>query len=166
MRDVLRTRLWWAVGILACAAPALTAPAAFAPVAQSALVALEAARTPAGLELRLHRPKSDAVVPVTALTVTINGRSVAATAAADGNWSAPWPEGNAPTSGELEVVLTHDGFREVLSGPLPGSSGQAGNGAGPSPGGGGLRDHKQLAWWILNIGIVLIAVLAISRRMS
>ena len=29
-----------------------------------------------------------------------------------------------------------------------------------------LRDHKQMAWWILNITIVLIAVLAISRRMS
>ena len=26
--------------------------------------------------------------------------------------------------------------------------------------------HKQLAWWILNIVIVLIAVIAISRRMS
>jgi hypothetical protein len=26
--------------------------------------------------------------------------------------------------------------------------------------------HKQLAWWILNIVIVLIAAIAISRRMS
>ena len=29
-----------------------------------------------------------------------------------------------------------------------------------------LGSHKQLAWWILNIAIVLIAALAISRRMS
>jgi hypothetical protein len=29
-----------------------------------------------------------------------------------------------------------------------------------------MRDHKQLAWWILNIAIVLIAAIAISRRMS
>ena len=29
-----------------------------------------------------------------------------------------------------------------------------------------LGDHKQLAWWILNIAIVLIAAIAISRRLS
>ena len=29
-----------------------------------------------------------------------------------------------------------------------------------------LRDHKQMAWWILNITIVLIAAIAISRRLS
>src|SRR5207244_538922 len=28
------------------------------------------------------------------------------------------------------------------------------------------RDHKQMAWWILNITVVLIATIAISRRMS
>jgi hypothetical protein len=166
MRDVLRTWLWLAVGVLACAAAAPAAPVSFAPVAQSALVTLDAARTSAGLELRLHRPQSDAVVPVTALTVSIDGHSVAATAAADGTWSVPWPGGSAPTNGQLEVVLAHDGIREVLSGPLPGSAGEAGNGAHPSSAAGGLREHKQLAWWILNIGIVLIAVLAISRRMS
>lgn len=162
-------RLWLALGVLACAAPAQAAPAAsptFAPVAQSALVTLEAARTTGGLELRLRRPKSDAVVPVTALTVSIDGRSVASAARADGTWSVPWPGGSAPTNGQLEVVLAHDGIREVLSGPLPGSAGGAGTGAPASSSGGGLRDHKQLAWWILNIGIVLIAVLAISRRMS
>ena len=27
-----------------------------------------------------------------------------------------------------------------------------------------LRDHKQVAWWILNIVIILIAATAISRR--
>jgi len=27
-----------------------------------------------------------------------------------------------------------------------------------------LRDHKQVAWWILNIVIVLVAALALSRR--
>jgi hypothetical protein len=26
--------------------------------------------------------------------------------------------------------------------------------------------HKQMAWWVLNVVIVLIGVIAISRRMS
>jgi hypothetical protein len=160
MRRVLRTRQWLVMAVLACAAlaqAALGAPPAFAPVAHSALVTLEAARTAGGLELRLRRPQGGAAVPVTALTVSIDGHSVAATAGADGTWSVPWPGGSAPADGQLEVVLAHDGIREVLSGRLPGSTGGTGI---------ALRDHKQLAWWILNIGIVLIAVLAISRRMS
>jgi hypothetical protein len=36
---------------------------------------------------------------------------------------------------------------------------QSGNGAGA-------LIHKQMAWWILNIVIVLIGVVAVSRRMS
>ena len=160
MQRVFRMRLWLAVGILACvvlAQAAPGAPPAFAPVAHSALVTLEAARTAGGLELRLRRPQGNAPVPVTAITVSIDGHSVAATAAADGTWSVPWPGGNASGDGQLEVVLTHDGIREVLSGRVPGGTAGAAS---------GLRDHKQLAWWILNIGIVLIAVLAISRRMG
>jgi hypothetical protein len=169
MRGVLRMQLWLAVGGLVCAASAQAAePAgpAFTPVAHSSLVRLEAARTQGGLELRLRSVKDDAAVAVTALTVSIDGRSVAATAAPDGSWSVPWPGNTAAAQGTLEVVIAHDGIREVLSGPLPGSAGGTGNGGPAGASAGGLRDHKQLAWWILNIGIVLIAVLAISRRMS
>jgi len=59
-------------------------------------------------------------------------------------------------------VVAHDGIREVLDGTVAAAA------AAPAAAGGGglLRDHKQLAWWILNIAIVLIAVMAISRRMS
>jgi hypothetical protein len=38
--------------------------------------------------------------------------------------------------------------------------------AAPAAAGGPLHAHQQLLWWILNITIVFIAAIAISRRMS
>ena len=62
------------------------------------------------------------------------------------------------------MLFTHDGIREVLSGTLPPTAtGGAAANAGRT---GVLGAHKQLAWWILNITVVLIAALAISRRAS
>jgi hypothetical protein len=54
--------------------------------------------------------------------------------------------------------VAHDGIREILTGkvtlPKVGSTLDL------------WRDHKQMAWWVLNIGVVLIAVMAFSRRQS
>jgi len=75
----------------------------------------------------------------------------------------------------LEVVVAHDGIREVLSARFlapgttagAGASGSSSSGAVNSRGAASLwRDHKQMAWWVLNITVVLIAAIAISRRMS
>ena len=67
--------------------------------------------------------------------------------------------------GKLEVLVTHDGIQEVLSATLPPSATSGGT-ADAGHTGSVLRDHKQLAWWVLNITVVLIAALAISRRTS
>ena len=83
---------------------------------------------------------------------------------ADGSWFVLLSH-VAITDDQLEVVVAHDGIREALSGRVTVAAGAPGarNASGaPSV----LRDHKQLAWWILNITIVLIAAIAISRRLS
>ena len=137
--------------------------ATFAPVAHSALVTVEAAGTAQGVRLRLRRTEGATPLVVTELRVSVEGQYVPVTHEPDGSWLAPWPKtGGTPGAG-LEVDVTHDDIREVLSGPLPASVERK----PPAGAGGGIaRDHKQLAWWILNIAIVLIAVIAISRRMS
>jgi hypothetical protein len=58
----------------------------------------------------------------------------------------------------LDIVVGHDGIRELLSGKISAADTSATSNI--------LRDHKQIAWWILNIAIVLIAAIALSRRMS
>jgi hypothetical protein len=147
-----------AIALIACAAAA--AAPAFVPVARSALVTLEAAHTPAGLVLRAARLSGAPPLVVSGMSVSIDGRAVVASANVDGSWSAPWPPGAAASGKSLEVVLAHDGIREVLSGPLPGALGA------PAAPAGLLGNHKQMVWWVLNIAIVLIAVTAVSRRMS
>jgi hypothetical protein len=203
MRGVSEIRTWLTLGLLVCALPVCPAAGAtgaggpfFTPVAQSALVTLEAARTPLDLRLRVGRVHGEAPLAVTELTVSVGARKSAATLQADGTWSVPWSSVGGNADGDLEVVIAHDGIREVLGGKIPppitgaagsGSASGAGNapgagsapaagnaqGAGSAPAagnapgvGGVLRNHKQMAWWILNIGVVLIAAIAISRRMS
>jgi hypothetical protein len=177
MSGVSQMRRWLVAGVLtgltACgvqAGAAAEAAPAFAPLTHSAQLTLETAATPAELTLHLKRTQGTTPLAVTDLTVAIDGSSAQATRAGDDTWSVAWPAG-AARHGQLEVVVTHDGIREVLSGTLPaaaaGSPGSAGaGGAAQARHTGGLRDHKQLAWWILNIVVVLIAAIAISRRTS
>jgi hypothetical protein len=132
--------------------------AAAAPLAHSAQVTLEGSTSAAGLSLTVRPTAADGTLKVTGVSVAAGGRSVPATRQADGSWLAPLA-GSAAAAGPLEVTVDHDGIREVLSGQLPAPAA----GAAPSA----LRgNHGQMAWWILNIAVVLIAVLAISRRMS
>jgi hypothetical protein len=172
MRVVSGLNSWLAAAVLACSAlvcgPQLhasdSAAAPLTPVAHSALVTLEAGPAAAGLVLRLRHTADQTPLSVTDLTVSVDGRSELAMRRADGSWFVPLS--NAITDDQLEVVVAHDGIREVLSGRItvPG----AGSGSARNAGGAAsvLRDHKQMAWWILNITIVLIAAIAISRRLS
>jgi len=164
---------WLAAGVLACSAlgcgPQLHASDSTAvpltPVAHSALVTLEAGpAAAAGLVLRLRHTADQTPLSVTDLTVSVDGRSQLAMRREDGSWFVPLSE--AITDAQLEVVVAHDGIREILSGrvTIPGArTGSARNAGGTAS---VLRDHKQMAWWILNIAIVLIAAIAISRRLS
>ena len=181
MTGVSQMRMGLLAGVLAalvaCLTPSGAAAAAapvFAPLAHSAQLTLETASTPAELTLRLKRTRDTTPLTVTDLTVAIDGRSAAVTRSGDDTWSVTWPASGAAREGQLEVVVTHDGIREVLSGRLPAAT--AGATATGSAATGGTsdaghasslwRDHKQLAWWILNITVVLIAAIAISRRTS
>jgi hypothetical protein len=172
MTCVSQSWVWLVAGMMAWMAQAgAAAPAAvvFAPVAHSAQLTLETASTPTGLTLRLRRTQGTTPLGVTDLTVAIDGHDAQLTPRGDDTWSAAWPAGSGARGGKLEAVLTHDGIREVLSGTLPGApaaTAVSGAADGGRSGGGMLRDHKQLAWWILNITVVLIAALAISRRTS
>jgi hypothetical protein len=166
MRGVSLLR-WLKVGLLVCTAlcAALTGAAeapVFVPVAHSAVLTLQAARTPAGATLRLEPAAGHPLPAVSELSVSVDGRAMPATARSDGTWSVSWPAGAAPRQGRLEVVVAHDGIREVLSGVLPAAPG----GGTAAASGASSSKHKQLAWWILNFAIVLVAAIAISRRMG
>jgi hypothetical protein len=154
-------RNWFAkLAALALCAPAAAAPA-FTPLGHSRLVTIDAATDAGTLILRVRRTGTDAPVAVSALQVTLDGRSLPVAPRADGSWGAALGRPSGSPAGTLDVTVSHDGLREVLSGSLPVAAAPGAAGATAS-----LLAHKQLAWWILNVAVVLIGVLAVSRRMS
>ena len=113
----------------------------------------------------MRRATDKAPLTVNDLAVAIDGRSEPATARADGSWFVPRPAEAQDAGKTIEVTVGHDGIREVLSGRLGASAARPG---AVSPGSSTVlsSSRKQLLWWVLNIAIVLIAVIAISRRVS
>jgi hypothetical protein len=151
----------------ACAlgsAVAQQAPPPLPPLAHSAILALDAVPEAGGLLLRVRRATDQTPLVVSDLAVMIDGRSEPATARPDGSWFVSRPAGAHDAGKTIEITVGHDGIHEVLSGRLgpPGASAAASSGAARLLSG----SHKQLYWWILNIAIVLIAAIAISRRIS
>lgn len=154
-------------GALACVAPALAGSppgAAFAPVAHSALVTVEGVVTSDTLVLRALRAADRQPLAGAELSVSVDGRGVAVTPRPEGTWGVPLKDLSTKPPGKLSIVVAHDGLREVLEGQLPGS------GPAPAPSQSGSAAstliHKQMAWWVLNVVIVLIGVIAVARRMS
>lgn len=151
--------------LAACAlgsAVAQPAPPPLPPLAHSAILAVDAARAADGLVLRVRPATDQTPLAVNDLVVMIDGKSEPATARPDGSWFVARPAETQDAGKTIEVTVGHDGIHEVLSGRLAASGGAAPSGAARLISG----SHKQLFWWILNIAIVLIAAIAISRRVS
>ena len=125
-------------------------------VARSALLTLSAAPADHGLSLQVarvsdHRP----IVGPGSVTVTLDGHSVPVTAQPDGTYliSTRAQSGGAHSLG---VVVSHDGIRELLTGTVTVPQQHSALDL--------LEGHGMFAWWVLNIAVVLIAVIVISRR--
>ncbi len=151
---------WLLAGTGACLAGAAPQAAAVE-IARSSLLTLSGTTGPGALELWVRRTAESAPLTVSEFTAAIDGKAVPATRTPEGAWSVPL---GALGGGEHRVSVTvgHDGIRELLEGKFTPLAAPA-----AAPGIAGLGgNHKQLLWWALNIGIVLIAAIAISRRMS
>jgi hypothetical protein len=148
-----------ASGVSTTGAAADSTTQAIIPVAHSALLSIDATRTDDGLALHIKHAGNQVPIDGQNVTVSVDGKEHPVT---------PQPEGtfllstkDLPVEGErqLDIVVAHDGIREILSGKvtLP----KVGSVATDL-----WHDHKQMAWWVLNIAVVLIAVLALSNRSS
>jgi hypothetical protein len=89
------------------------------------------------------------------VTATLDGRSVPLAAQPDGSYLLS-TSGQTGGAHALGVVVSHDGIRELLTGTV--SVPQQGNILES------IEGHGMSAWWVLNIVVVLIAVVIISRR--
>ena len=127
------------------------------PVAHSALLTLDATPTDQGLALHIKHAGNQIPIDGRDVTVSVDGKNVPVTAEPEGTFllaSKDLDDGDGPR--QFDITVAHDGIREILTGkitlPKTGSSLDL------------LSSHKQMAWWILNIAIVLVAVTMFSRR--
>lgn len=128
------------------------------PIAHSALLTIDGTATPEALQLNIRRISDKSLVSGDDVSVTVDGKSETVTRATGGAYEVPIDGLRGDNVGkDVEIIVGHDGIREILTAKVS-------TAAEASSAGGLLRDHKQVAWWILNIVIVLIAAIAISRR--
>lgn len=144
------------------AATAADAPPTAAPpipVAHSALLNISASVVPDGLVLHILHASNQIPIDGRDVTVTIDGKNQPLTVEPEvGNFLLPTKD-LGEGERQLDITVAHDGIREILTGKVA------------IPKAGGLTSswdssRKQMAWWVLNIAVVLIAVLAFSKRSS
>jgi len=135
--------------------PVRLAPNAAARIAHSALLSVDGTVTADALRLEIRRVSDKSVVSSDDVTVTVDGRNESVTHEG-GGYEVPINDLRGDPAKELEIIVGHDGIREIVTGKVAVAEGVSADGL--------LRDHKQVAWWILNIVIVLVAAIALSRR--
>ena len=125
-------------------------------VASSALLTLTVTPADHALSLQVSRTSDHRLIAGPGnVTATLDGHSVLLAARPDGAYLLS-TAGEVGGTHALGVIVSHDGIRELLTGTV--SLPQQRNLLES------LQGHGMSAWWVLNIVVVLIAVIIISRR--
>jgi hypothetical protein len=127
-------------------------------IAHSAQILADATMSDDKLFLRLRNAKTQAVIQSNDLTFNVDGKPQTAKVQLDGTYAVALDALKGTGGRNVEIIVGHDGIREILSNKIAAIDAKS---PGLSLGG-----HNQLAWWILNIGVVLVGVLALSRKKS
>jgi hypothetical protein len=138
----------------------------YATLGRSAQLRVDGALSVNTLNLRIYRAADAAALTSAQLvevSASVAGHLLPVSMQPDGSWSVALPQAGGKTPGRLDLVVGHDGIRELLTVQLTPEAARAATATGA---GGLFARNKQLAWWILNILIVLIAAIAIARRTS
>jgi hypothetical protein len=125
-------------------------------VAHSALLTLTAVPADHALSLQVARLSDHRlIVGSGSVTATLDGHSVPVTAQPDGSYLIS-TRNQSGGDHSLGVVVSHDGIRELLTGTVTVPQRRSALDV--------IQGHGMFAWWVLNIAVVLIAVIVISRR--
>jgi hypothetical protein len=135
--------------------PVQLAPNVARQIARSALLTVEGTATADALQLSIRRVGDKSLISGDDVTVSVDGKNQSVTHEKGGAYELPINDLRGDGARDVDVTVAHDGIREIVSGKV--SVAEASSTSL-------WRDHKQVAWWILNIVIILIAATAVSRR--
>jgi hypothetical protein len=129
------------------------------PIAHSALLTINGTFSPSGLVLHILHAANQIPIDGRDVTVSVDGKNQPLTVQQEvGDFLLPTKDlSDGPQT--LDITVAHDGIREILTGKVALPKSFFGSAMMDS-------SHKQMLWWVLNIGIVLVAVLAFSKRSS
>ena len=147
-----------AASVICTAAAAAADNPAHIDLAHSAQLTVDAQETTDAVTLWIRHAADKKVVDTKDVTVSIAGKNQVVTRRTDGSFSFPIDDLRGKQAKPVQLVVGHDGIRELLDGQLP----------PPTEGitTGLLGSHNQLWWWVINIGVLFIGVLALSRKKS
>jgi hypothetical protein len=125
-------------------------------VARSALLTVTATPSDHALALRVVRVSDRQVIAGPGkVTATLDGRAIPLTPEPNGTYVLS-TSGQSGGPHSLNLVVSHDGIRELLTSTVTVPQRQSILDM--------IQGHGMSAWWVLNIAVVLIAVLIISRH--
>ncbi len=145
------------VAAAAAPAPVQLAPNVTAVIAHSALLTIEGTAKPDALQISIRRVSDKSLVNNDDVTVAIDGRNQSVTRERGTVYEVPINDLRGNGARDVDITVAHDGIREIVSGKVTVAEASTES---------LWRDHKQVAWWVLNIVIVLVAALAFSGRKS
>lgn len=140
------------------AADEKAAQAAHIDVARSAQLLIDATESSDTVAFWIRHASDRRLVGGQDVKVTVDAKPQAVTPRTDGSFTMSTDDLRGKEPKPVEIIVGHDGIREILTGQLP-----------PPPEGSGtgmLGGHNQLAWWIINLAVLLIGAFALSRRKS
>jgi hypothetical protein len=125
-------------------------------LARSAQLTVTAAQSDHSLTLEVARVSDHRlIVGAGKVSVSLDGHDVPVTARPGGSYVISTRDQSSGAH-SLDIVVSHDGIRELLTGTVSVPQQQSILDM--------LQGHGMSAWWVLNIAVVLIAVIIISRR--
>jgi hypothetical protein len=124
-------------------------------IAHSALLDVEATAKADLLQISIRRVSDKSLVNTDDLVITIDGKNEPFTHEKGTVYELAVNDLRGEGVKDVDVTVAHDGIREILSGKVS---------VAEAPSASMWRDHKQMAWWVLNIVIILIAAMAFSRK--
>jgi len=124
-------------------------------IAHSALLDVEATVKADVLQISVRRVADKSLVNSDDIVVAIDGKNEPVTHERGTVYEVAVNDLRGEGVKDVDITIAHDGIREILSGKIS---------LAEAPAGSLFGDHKQVAWWVLNIVIVVIAVSIFSRK--
>lgn len=156
--------LLWLAGITGSMPPAAAeasptttpAPASTQILAQSAQLTVLSNVDGEWLTLRVQRTANQTPLVLKDVAVSVAGHPMPVKAKPDGSYVLPVKQLGTTNTPTLDIVVGHDGIREILSGKLTLPQGSAPVATGHS--------HTQMFWWVMNIAIVFGVAMYFTNR--